>query len=197
MARTFSPESVIEMAASLKQDVQSLIKHYSSLAPIISNEHNAIKNHDLSAIEDAQKSKLDIGQQIELIFESLKEKASTLTGWHDTFFESDHGSKPPSLSLCIEYIKKLREKFPTSGLSVQIIDHQTKALDELFAKLQKVMSEVKPVIETNKLVLQKMAFNYQESYRFWKELDAELTASYNAQGLQKSSENNSVLRVKA
>jgi len=197
MARIFSPESVIEVAASLKNDVQSLIKLYSSLSPIISNEHAAIKNHNLVAIEDAQKTKLDIGQQIELTFEALKEKYSNLAGWHDNFFQNDQKQKPPSLSLCIEYLKQLKEKFPSTGLSTQVLDHQIKAIDELFIKLQKVMSEVKPAIETNKLVLQKMAFNYQESYRFWMELDAEFTASYNAQGLQKSSENNSILRVKA
>ncbi len=198
MSRSLTCESVIEVTAAIKQCIQKMMKLYTLLPDIIKSEHHGIKMANFAAVEETQRKKTEIGQEIESVFEELKQYTTKVVLWYDTIASgSSPSQKEQGLSWHVELLKKIREGFPVQGLSSQVLDHQIKSLEELIQGFQKMMIEIQPAIEQNKITLQKMIQNYQESYRFWKELDAEFTASYNAQGLQKATDANSVLCVKA
>jgi spore coat polysaccharide biosynthesis predicted glycosyltransferase SpsG len=60
-----------------------------------------------------------------------------------------------------------------------------------------VAAAVKPRIEANRILLQKLAKSYQDSYRFWVEMAAETQAPYDARGVQRFSSVASGIQIKA
>ncbi|NBQ53650.1 MAG: hypothetical protein EBU49_08730, partial [Proteobacteria bacterium] len=60
-----------------------------------------------------------------------------------------------------------------------------------------VATAVKPRIEANRILLQKLAKSYQDSYRFWVEMAAETQAPYDARGVQRFSSVASGIQIKA
>lgn len=201
MSEQTAIEAVIAAASALKDAASALQSAYVTLPPILEREVQAIRKRELMAMEIAADEKAQIGAKIEALFSQLFQCSNELATIGKRIVGGE-GPPPRLLALkdCVSALRELDAHFVMTGaaeLALGVLRHQTEGLGKLAKGFEAQMREVKPLIEANRLLVQSMLENYQESYRFWVRVAEETAQSYNHQGVQKGEGRLSGFRVRA
>lgn len=196
-------DRLVDFIKAFREELGTLEKMYRQMPALIDAEHDAIRSGNFTMVREATAAKMDVCDRITETHEilvgqsrSLPELAASLTGVRC--------DPPATLSECLATLVDLADHATAPGAS-SIENSLTRDMlqkllagstDSLESFLQ-TASSVKSRIEANRVVLEKMLTNYQDSYRFWMEMATEAQSSYDAKGVQRSSGVASGLRVKA
>lgn len=189
-------EKVIEVASQLKEQVAQLYEAYGALPPVIEREHQAIKHSAFfEQVEAARIAKEALGDRIELSFGAMMHLGETLGKLRDDIIGTQ-GSRPASLSDCLQAVIAISAAVGESTLAGQILGHLRRSLEQLLSDFTQRYREVKPLIEANRYLVAGMLHNIQGSLRFWQE-NLEKDQSYNALGQQPTTGRVSSFRASA
>ena len=182
-----SVENLVEFITGFQRELGALAAFYGQLPALIAAEHEAITSGNFNLVRHASEAKMMVCDQIATSHESLvglskrlPRMAELLTG-HSTPI-------PVTLSECTGPIQAL-----TRDILQRLLSGSTSSLEAFL----EIAETVKPRIEGNRILLQKLSQSYQDSYRFWLEMAAGTQAPYDARGVQRSSSVASGIRIKA
>jgi flagellar biosynthesis/type III secretory pathway chaperone len=149
----------------LETQLLALESHLGLLHALIQEEHVAISQHDLLKVEQCCRDKEALLKKIE----GLKNLTQTIFYSIGSPDRSAYGSSV-ALQELLALLKQQKHDYSLNKieLSVQNIRSQ-------YVALQKD-------IKKNKIILEKMIENHQESYRFWLEITQESNSFYTAKG---------------
>jgi len=185
----------------LKKRLERLIESFDAFAALyrdlrnlILAEHDALKAGDLKRVEVVFKEKTSAAQEIEDAFKNMRALIRDMPVEFGDLPQPTWGSLSEIIVWCDDVILKLKQQTISEDGQAAIRVCQG-VIDSTRAFLL-VAHDVKPLIELNRLLLEKMSSHYSESQRFWLELSKDSASTYNAQGIQKSSTTASVLLVR-
>jgi hypothetical protein len=163
---------------------------YVRLPPLIEREHKAIKNGIFSEVQAICEEKEILTQAIESGFSNLTksaEKISSLTRQSIT-----------NISELVEAFKKIESEVKDdNSLACQVFRHVVSALEKSAQGLEDTARKVKPIIEANRDLVTKLLTSYSQSYRFWQEIQEQVSSSYTPDGVQKAIGRVSGFRIRA
>ena len=196
-------EGLVDFITGFRHELGVLAALYGQLPDLIAAEHEAIISGNFNLIRDASGAKMHACDQITASHEALVEQSKRIPGISETV-TGQFCSPPVTLSECLSRLVDLAESvtLENSGGTVQSMtrDMLQRLLAGSTSSLEfflDVAAAVKPRIEANRILLQKMAKSYQDSYRFWVEMAAETQAPYDARGVQRFSSVASGIQIKA
>ena len=185
MTAPVTVDGVIEVASRLKDSVAGLHEAYGLLPAVLEKEHRAIKTLDFPGFAEILPEKEALGDRIEACFSALTGAGERLgqLRWRLT---GEAGARPATLSECVDVLDRLCQAFAGDALGGQVLTHLTDRLRALVVEFNALHTRVKPVIEANKAQVGILLHHFQESYRFWQEIQETTPAGYTAQGVQKT-----------
>lgn len=172
--RSRNPETLIALSAKLKDAISNAIDSYKSLPPILDQELKAIKLGKLSDAESILYTKETMASKIESSFETMASVSDEI--WKIT------GTKPQNLSELINFFN-IEDHDKT--LAYQVLSYQFANIKAVADELIEIARKVKPLIESNKILVTKLQDNYNKSYKFWQEIKEEVEGSYSSDGSKK------------
>lgn len=167
-------EALIALSATLKEAITDAIACYESLPPILDQELKAIKLGKLSDAESVLYTKEVLAGKIESSFEVMASVSETI--WKSS------GKKPQNMS---ELINFFNTETLEKGLANQVLNYQYNNLKSAAEQLIEIARKVKPLIESNRILVSKLQENYNKSYQFWQEIKEEVEGSYSPDGSKK------------
>lgn len=196
-------ESLVDFITSFRHELGALASLYGQLPDLIAAEHEAVISGNFNLIRQASDAKMQVCDQITTSHESLLELSRRLPGVSEAV-TGQFCAQPATLSAALSRLVDLAEAVTqeNSGGTVQSMtrDMLQRLLAGSTSSLEfflDVAAAVKPRIEANRILLQKLAKSYQDSYRFWVEMAAETQAPYDARGVQRFSSVASGIQIKA
>ena len=198
-----SVENLVEFITGFQRELGTLAAFYGQLPALIAAEHEAITSGNFNLVRDASEAKMMVCDQIATSHESLvglskrlPRMAELMTGHSTTI--------PVTLSECLTQLVDLADSVSggsgTGSIQALTRDILQRLLSSSTSSLEaflEIAETVKPRIEGNRILLQKLSQSYQDSYRFWLEMAAGTQAPYDARGMQRSSSVASGIRIKA
>jgi flagellar biosynthesis/type III secretory pathway chaperone len=172
--RSRNPETLIALSAKLKDAISNAIESYESLPPILDQELKAIKLGKLADAESILYTKETLASKIENSFEIMASLSEEI--WRMT------GKKPQNLT---ELINFFNVEDHEKTLAYQVLSYQFTNIKIVADQLIEIARKVKPLIESNKILVTKLQDNYNKSYKFWQEIKEEVEGSYSADGSKK------------
>lgn len=198
-----SVESLVDFITSFRHELGALASLYGQLPDLIAAEHDAVISGNFNLIRQASDAKMQVCDQITTSHEALLELSRRLPGISEAV-TGQFCAQPATLSAALSRLVDLAEAVTqeNSGGTVQSMtrDMLQRLLAGSTSSLEfflDVAAAVKPRIEANRILLQKLAKSYQDSYRFWVEMAAETQAPYDARGVQRFSSVASGIQIKA
>jgi hypothetical protein len=171
-------ETLIPFVSELKQTIESVKDAYLKLPPLIEREHRAIKGGIFSEAQAICEEKEVLTLTIEDGFHSLSKAAadvSRLTGnTASTLKEA-----VASLQIFID------QNASDNSLAQQVLRHVSTGVCRLAQELEETVRTVKPLIEANRDLVTELMQSYGQSYRFWQEIQEQISSSYTPDGVQK------------
>ncbi len=196
-------ESLVDFITSFRHELGALASLYGQLPDLIAAEHDAVISGNFNLIRQASDAKMQVCDQITTSHEALLELSRRLPGISEAV-TGQFCAQPATLSAALSRLVDLAEAVTqeNSGGTVQSMtrDMLQRLLAGSTSSLEfflDVAAAVKPRIEANRILLQKLAKSYQDSYRFWVEMAAETQAPYDARGVQRFSSVASGIQIKA
>jgi len=196
-------ESLVDFITSFRHELGALASLYGQLPDLIAAEHDAVISGNFNLIRQASDAKMKVCDQITTSHEALLELSRRLPGISEAV-TGQFCAQPATLSAALTRLVDLAEAVTqeNSGGTVQSMtrDMLQRLLAGSTSSLEfflDVAAAVKPRIEANRILLQKLAKSYQDSYRFWVEMAAETQAPYDARGVQRFSSVASGIQIKA
>jgi flagellar biosynthesis/type III secretory pathway chaperone len=183
-------EPLIPLISQLKEIMETMREGYFRLPPLIEREHRAIKSGIFTEVQGICEEKESLTQTIENGFTILTKTAEN--------FGSITNQSVSSISEIIIAIEMIRERVKDDGsLVCQVFRHVAQALEKSAKDLEETARQVKPFIEANRDLIGKLLTSYSQSYRFWQELQEQVSSSYTPDGVQKAIGRVSGFRVRA
>ncbi len=196
-------ESLVDFITGFRHELGVLAALYGQLPDLITAEHEAVISGNFNLIREASGAKMQVCDQIAVSHEALVDQSRRLPGVSEAV-TGQFCAHPVTLSECLIKLVDLADAATkeSSGGAVQSMtrDMLQRLLAGSTSSLEfflEVASAVKPRIEANRILLQKLAKSYQDSYRFWVEMAAETQAPYDARGVQRFSSVASGIQIKA
>jgi hypothetical protein len=196
-------ESLVDFITSFRHELGALASLYGQLPDLIAAEHDAVISGNFNLIRQASDAKMQVCDKITTSHEALLELSRRLPGISEAV-TGQFCAQPATLSAALSRLVDLAEAVTqeNSGGTVQSMtrDMLQRLLAGSTSSLEfflDVAAAVKPRIEANRILLQKLAKSYQDSYRFWVEMAAETQAPYDARGVQRFSSVASGIQIKA
>lgn len=191
-------DAVIGASTAIRDSLSALVSGFTELRPAIEEEHTAIKSGDLAAVEAACKHKTAIGDEIELQHQVLRNAVSKISRLADLFGIGKE--KLQTIHDAIDILDDISEGLiQTSGFrfAADVLKRLLSQIRSLTTDFNDRAKAAQPLIEMNRYLVQTLLHNYQESYRFWVDTAAEVEATYNDRGVQKSKGVGSTLNIRA
>ena len=190
-------ESLIAFVSDAKEGIEALKEIYSKLPALLMQEHSAIQQRDIAALEALGETKAQIAESMENLGLEVKKSVRLISQFHSNVFELDESPTEFKLSDTCHYISELIEHFERDGFATQVLKHINERLDKLIQDFLQMERENRPLIEASKYLIQKLLQHNQQMYRFWTEVAQETMSNYNDKGIKRSSGQASLLNVKA
>jgi DNA repair exonuclease SbcCD ATPase subunit len=183
-------EPLIPLVSELKEILETMRDGYVRLPPLIEREHRAIKGGIFTEVQAICEEKEVLSQTIESSFECLTKTAEKIARL------TNHNAS--TLSELVSHITQIREDFSSdSSLACQVFRHVGQALEKSAQELEETARKAKPMIEANRDLVTKLMASYSQSYRFWQEIQEQVSSSYTPDGVQKAIGRVSGFRVRA
>lgn len=183
-------EPLIPLISELKEILETMREGYVRLPPLIEREHRAIKSGIFTEIQGICEEKESLTQAIESSFTNLTRSADKIG--------SLTSQSVSTISEIISAIETIREKVKNEGsLACKVFRHVALALEKSAKDLEETARRVKPIIEANRDLVSKLLTSYSQSYRFWQEIQEQVSSSYTPDGVQKAIGRVSGFRVRA
>jgi hypothetical protein len=189
-------EEVISLISSAKEHLETLSNAYSQLPPLLSEEHEAIKNHDIQSLELLTETKNEIADIMDSVGSKLKRNVMAVAHVHAQVLEVP-APKEVSLSQTTHMVSDLIGFFRRDGLATQVLSHVNERLEKLINEFLALEKRHRPMIESTKYLIQKLIQNNEAMYKFWAEVSQEISANYDQKGTKRPSGHQSLLNVKA
>jgi hypothetical protein len=191
------PQELCASVAALADQSKIMIVSYQSLPAILDLEEKAIAHQDLRAIDSIGIEKQKISDAISAAFDEMNGQFLILRKhWQATLGQGNH-ERDLSFKHLVTMIENLCQILTLSSFELKFLNETTAILKVQLGDLDRMMADLKPKIERNKIIVQKMLKHYQESYRFWVEVADEQASNYDADGLKKSITSHFSFQVKA
>lgn len=190
---------MIEAVSRLKDEAQTLLTGYVAMVPAIAAEHRAIRSGQFVLIEASRHEKELVGEKIEIAYGNLTQASERLSRAAREFLARDI-KRPQNLSECNTLVDEILETLVQGnheGLGPQVLRHVASGLKKVTEEFFTKYKEIKPLIEANRMLVQTVLRNVQESYRFWTEVSEKIAVSYNKDGVQKAQGRNSGFKATA
>ncbi|MCX6117385.1 MAG: hypothetical protein NT027_07585 [Proteobacteria bacterium] len=194
---------LIDLMSSMSSSISTMIAGYRSLPSLISEEHLMIKAHTYGPkLEEIMLEKQTIGDSIERNYEDLAQCSQQVYQiWCEAECEGQ-ATFPGDLSNAISMLAGIKNCLQNqkvcSDLEISIFDRQLQLLKDSLEQFKSLLTDVKPLLEINKLALSQVVHNYQMSTRALIEMCEQAQATYNPQGQQnRPAEGTSTIFVKA
>lgn len=188
VARNIEP--LIPLVSEMKEILESMRDSYVRLPPLIEREHRAIQGGIFTEVQAICEEKEILTQTIEDGFEALTktaEKIGRLTEQNVSNLSE----------LVIALRSTIDEVAQETSLACQVFRHVAQALEKSAQELEETARRVKPIIEANRDLVTKLMNSYSQSYRFWQEIQEQVSSSYTPDGVQKAIGRVSGFRVRA
>jgi len=196
-------DNLVEFITGFRHELGAMATLYGQLPVLIDAEHEAVTSGNFNLVREATGAKIAVCDLIASTHEKLVDLsrrlpriAGSLTG--------ETCETPATLSACLTVMVDLADMVsrdnssnPVQALTRDVLQRLLAGSTSSLASFLEIAESVKPRIEANRLLLQKLAKSYQDSYRFWIEMAAETQSPYDSRGIQKSSSVASGIRVKA
>lgn len=197
MQRSVSPERLINILLTMIDDVVDMALAYEFLPNVVDREFEIIKAGRYGHLDQIVSEKVTLSESIERHFDSLNHQAKLLLIYHKEVFSSEE-TVVRDLTHCAKMFDDFAAELKDKNVVVeQTINFNLKKFKDSVEKFTAIAAKVKPTLELNRTVVSQIAYNYQESNRFWRELNEEKNSPYNNQGMQKSPGQNSAIIAKA
>lgn len=196
-------DNLVDFITAFRHELGALATLYSRMPALIEAEHEAVTSGNFNLVRDASAAKMSVCDEISVAHETLVEQARRLPRVAEAI--TGHPCEAPAtLSACLsvmvdlaDFVSRDASNNPVPSLTRDLLQRLLAGSTSSLASFLETAESVKPRIEANRLLLEKLARSYQESYRFWIEMAAETQSPYDARGVQKSSSVASGIRVKA
>jgi hypothetical protein len=189
-------ETLIQIASELKEHVASWLEVYMVLPAVIEKEHRAIRDSDYATVEVTHAEKAAQGERVEACFSSLM-RAGERLGRMRADLTATPAVRPVTLTDCVRALEDCCATLPADALGSQVLRHLADGLAKQVAEIEERHRHVKPLVEANRHLVTRMLTNFQESYRFWQEVQERVALGYNGQGVQETTGRVSGFRAKA
>jgi len=197
MQKNVSPERLINILLTMVDDVIGMADCYKHFPAIIDEEFSTIQEGNYGNLDKIVAEKVVLSETIEQHFDSLNHQAKLLLIYHLEFFQGTDVNVR-DLSHCSQMFADFESLIKGRNVVVeQTFAFNFKKFKEAIVRFQEIAQQIKPKLELNRVVVTEVAHNYQESNRFWRELNEEKNAPYNQSGTQKSGGKNSAIIAKA
>lgn len=170
----------------LVQEIDDLLAAFRPLADLIQKEHSVALSRDIDAIESVGEEKKKIASNINNTFSKLGET-----------IRASCGKDVQHLSACLN---RMKQKASSLNARQEASDYEKKLLKKLEAVVHKVLEvsdDLRPKIERNKLILEKLLTFHRHSIQFWADLIHERSSFYGADGSKVSADTAIQLNVEA
>ncbi|MBP9706043.1 MAG: hypothetical protein KBD78_00260 [Oligoflexales bacterium] len=176
---------------------------YSQAATYLQTEQQALRISDLAVVESlaqpkkklAAKIELESGQIFSLILAIKKQLES-----ENLIDQQTPG--PLTVSEVLAVMQTLQEHRAFGGEVDHDVQQESRMqlvitdLASAIYAFKDAMLKYQNIYNVHAIVVQKGLRNVRQSYQFWQDFAAEADATYNAAGMQKQSEQNSIFKVK-
>ena len=199
-------ENLVDFITGFRRDLELLAKLYGQMPALIAAEHEAVISGNFILVRESSGAKMLVCDEITSTHGALIDLSRRLPRISEAL-TGDVCPVPATLSECLRRLVDLSDAAssdqndsPSQSLTAMTRDVLQRLLAGSASSLEAfldVAEAVKPRMEANRVLLQKLAQSYQDSYRFWIEMAAETQAPYDARGLQRSSSVASGIRIKA
>lgn len=196
-------DNLVEFITAFRHELGALTSLYGQLPSLIDDEHEAVTSGNFNLVREASGAKMAVCDLISASHEKLVEQSRKLPRIAESL-TGQSCETPATLSACLSLMVDLAEAVsrdnssdPVRSLTRDVLQRLLAGSTSSLASFLEIAESVKPRIEANRLLLQKLAKSYQDSYRFWIEMAAEAQSPYDARGVQRSSSVASGIRVKA
>lgn len=190
-------ENLVTLIQKVTGYVRTIDDTYAAMPALIDLEHQAISNHDLDSIEEIAAKKLTHSTFLEEQYSLLKESCQKIRDLAENAGVDTTLPPDAKLSATFKIISNLIESLGDRGEKVASAHEALQSLESTFNGFLSTSDSAKKHVEVNRMVLSRILAQRQENYRFWQEVSADIMASYNRGGKQKSSRPHSMLNIKA
>lgn len=190
-------ENVVGIIKDMSEHGKVLKQFFSDLREIILQEHEAIKAHQIDAVEELTRQKLEVGQLIENKVQILQQRSENFRDIYTRYFPDAESVGQIQLSQVTIWLETFLEQCPEM-LQKNNLRQVTKEFKNTVTDLLQKRTEVQPKIEMNSYLTKKLLNRQRELIRFWQDVANEAAMTYGASGETKGqTTSTSVLRVKA
>jgi len=190
-------ETYIQYASDALSFVEAMDVCLHEMMAVLEQEHEAVRSSSLVDVEAATRDKVRIGSEMLRAHESLVVLGDRVRRSLEQV-SGEKGAVELTLAHLCQWLAKLRSYCLDASLGVQVLDHILSLLEKKSGDFMVRHAAVRPKIEMNVYLTQRLLENHRQTVRFWQEVMAESESVYTQQGLtRKVSESATVLRVKA
>jgi hypothetical protein len=189
-------EDLIAAIARVKELATRLMSAYGALPPFLEQEQALIAAGKLGAVDTIVEGKERLGAEIEASFQGLTEVCAEITRLNAAAGLAQ--GAPTTLTEAVEALAALVA--PLGGeqtLAAEVARRQITSTRQVVADFLDLHRRVKPRIEANRYLLDRLLDNLRLSYRFWQSMTEQVAVPYNAQGEQSTQGRHSGFLVRA
>lgn len=191
-------DELIAKASGLKAHIEELTALYAQVPGFLEADKRALAASDLMTLEALSVRKLAVAEAIEENFGRLKDSITEIERFVGAIHDSPRLATPVTLSGVLGWLTAFGTTLQQEkGFAVQVFRHLTAGLEKLGTELLEQHRVLRPALEANKFMLERVLAFKQESFRFWQDVANVTMSNYNAQGAQKSTSVKSVLQIRA
>ena len=99
--------------------------------------------------------------------------------------------------MCENYIAQIMRENRDDHVVHGMLAYQMRIYHQSWSELKKVLEKTVPQINQNKIIIEKILHNHQESHKFWLKIMNEQAAPYDNKGKRQSAEAHPSLNVTA
>jgi rhamnogalacturonyl hydrolase YesR len=190
-------ETIIALAADLKDSLQGLFDAHARLPEVIEVEHRAVENASLAVLEKTAAEKAALGERIEACVATMRRASTKIAEWHGYVCSDADAHSAATVTATIGLLRDLHRKLGAADFGAAVLEHEINRLEQLHKAFTALHAKISSSLEVNRFVLQKLLAHHQENYRFWRKVDEECNATYSAVGQQNAKGSVSLLSIKA
>ncbi len=161
-----------KLLASTTKTIGDVTQAYEKLIDLFEDEYLAAGSHDINKYEKSAISKVEVSDLV------LKKTQSFFSEYEQIASITRRESSFKSLTQVISFLVEITSLVIDNQATIRLLNKNLKAI----RRLKSFFFEVKPKLEKNRLVLQRLLKNHQESYKFWQWAVATRDSSYDSKG---------------
>lgn len=191
-------DELIATVSGFKNYIQELVGLYDQVPTLLEGDKKALAASDLSELEALGARKLAIAETIEAVFNQLNRSIQDIERSSREIPGMPRLMSPFTLSSTMEWLVKLGATLKRDGFAAQVYLHIVNAAGEMATQLLTKHNDMRPALEANRYMMEKVLAFKQESYRFWQDVANVSMSGYNSQGTQTTATTaRSVLQIRA